>query len=86
MAPGQRVFDVSINGRQVLTGYDPVAAVGALALDHREFTVTVGQGGAVAVDFGATRDKLPPVVNAVRVTHRPDLTGPDAMPARSGAG
>ena len=40
----------------------------------------------IAVDFGATRDKLPPIVNAVRVTHRPDLTGPDAMPARSGAG
>ena len=70
---GRRVFDVSINGHQVLTGYDPVAAVGTLALDHREFTVTVGQGGAVAVDFGAHRGKLPPIVNAVRVTHRPDL-------------
>ena len=57
----------------MLTGYDPVAAVGTLALDHREFTVTVGQGGAVAVDFGAHRGKLPPIVNAVRVTHRPDL-------------
>ena len=68
LAPGRRVFDVSINGRQLLTGYDPVAAVGALTLDHREFTVTVGAGGAIAIDFGARRGKLPPIVTAVRVT------------------
>ena len=73
LEPGRQAFDVSINGHQVLTGSDPVAAVGTLALDHREFTVTMGQGGAVAVDFGAHRGKLPPIVNAVRVTHRPDL-------------
>jgi hypothetical protein len=46
-----------------------VAAVGTLALDHHEFTVTVGEGGAIALDFGATRGKLPPIVTAVRVTH-----------------
>jgi len=73
LAPGRRVFDVSINGRQLLTGYDPVAAVGALTLDHREFTVTVGAGGAIAIDFGARRGKLPPIVTAMRVTDRPDL-------------
>lgn len=73
LAPGRRVFDVSINGSLVLDDYDPVAAVGTLTLDHREFTATVGAGGAIALDFGAQRGKLPPIVNAVRVTHRPDL-------------
>ncbi len=73
LAPGRRVFDVALNGQPVLTGYDPVAAVGTLAVDHREFTVTVGAAGVIALDFGALRGKLPPIVNAVRVTHRPDL-------------
>ena len=73
LAAGRRVFDVSINGSRVLDDYDPVAAVGTLTLDHREFTATVAAGGAIAVDFGAQRGKLPPIVNAVRVTHRPDL-------------
>ncbi|MET0866312.1 MAG: carboxypeptidase regulatory-like domain-containing protein [Nakamurella sp.] len=72
LAPGRRVFDVAINGQIVLSAYDPVAAVGTLALDHREFPVTVPANGAIAIDFGALRGKLPPTVTAVRVTHRPD--------------
>ena len=72
LTSGRRVFDVWVNGRQVIAGYDPVAAVGTLALDHREFEVTVVEGGAIAIDFGAIRGKLPPIVTSVRVTHRPD--------------
>ena len=72
LTSGRRVFDVWANGRQVIAGYDPVAAVGTLALDHREFEVTVVEGGAIAIDFGAIRGKLPPIVTSVRVTHRPD--------------
>ena len=49
-----------------------MVAVGTLALDHREFEVAVVVGGAIAIDFGATRGKLPPIVTSVRVTHRPD--------------
>ena len=52
--------------------YDPVAAVGTLALDHREFDGRGREGGAIAIDFGAMRGKLPPIVTSVRVTHRPD--------------
>ncbi|HEY0639389.1 MAG TPA: carboxypeptidase regulatory-like domain-containing protein [Pseudonocardiaceae bacterium] len=70
---GRRVFDVSINGQLVMLRYDPVAAVGTMAADHREFQVTVPEGGAIAIDFGAIRGQLPPTVNGVRVTHRPDL-------------
>ncbi len=72
LTSGRRVFDVWANGRQVIAGYDPVAAVGTLALDHREFEVAVVEGGAIAIDFGAIRGKLPPIVTSVRVTHRPD--------------
>jgi Malectin domain len=67
------VFDVSINGTLVMPNYDPVAAVGNLTADHRIFTVTVAQGGSIIVSFGAKRGKLPPIINMVRVTHRPDL-------------
>ena len=73
LAPNRRVFDVSINGALVLPGYDPVASVGAMTADHRVFTVEVAEGGSIAVDFGARRGQLPPVINGVRVTHRPDL-------------
>ena len=73
LMPGARVFDVSINGNVVLPGYDPMAAVGSLTADHRTFTVTVADGGSVVVSLGARAGKLPPVINAVRVTHRPDL-------------
>lgn len=71
LAPDRRVFDVSINGEQVLTGYDPVAAVGTLTLDHREFTATVADNGYLAIDLGARRGKLPPALTGIRVTHQP---------------
>ena len=73
LMPGARVFDVSINGNVVLPGYDPTAAVGSLTADHRTFTVTVAGGGSIVVSLGARAGTLPPVINAVRVTHRPDL-------------
>ena len=70
---GRRVFDVSVNGSVVLASYDPVAAVGNLTADHRIFTVTVAEGGSIQVSFGAKKGKLPPIINALRITHRPDL-------------
>ena len=72
LPPDRRVFDVAINGQPVLTDYDPVAAVGVLTLDHREFAVPVSTGGAIAIEFGAQQGKLLPMLTAVRVTHRPD--------------
>jgi subtilisin family serine protease len=70
---GRRVFDVSINGTVVLPGYDIAAAVGTMAADHREFQVVVPEGGSIAIHFGARQGQRPPVINSVRVTHRPDL-------------
>lgn len=70
---GKRVFDVSINGTTVLPGYDVTAAVGTLAADRKTFNVTVAQGGSIDVFFGSRKGKQPPIVNSLRVTHRPDL-------------
>jgi len=72
LAPGRRVFDVSINGQLVLPGYDATARVGNLTADVQEFWVTVSEGGAIQIDLGARRGHLPPAINLVRVTHRPD--------------
>ena len=73
MAAGRRVFDVSINGAVVLDNYDIVAAVGPLTADRRTFQVTVAAGGSITVGLGPYSSALPPAINAVRVTHRPDL-------------
>ena len=73
LGAGDRVFDVSINGTLVLPGYDAAAAVGTLTADHRAFNVTVAAGGSIIVSLGDRPGKLPPMINAVRVTHRPDL-------------
>ena len=70
---GRRVFDVSINGAVVLPNYDIAAAVGSMTADHRVFQVAVPAGGSITVGLGAHSSTLPPVINAVRVTHRPDL-------------
>jgi subtilisin family serine protease len=70
--PGRRVFDVMLNGTMVLPGYDVAAAVGTLTADRHEFFVTVPQGGTVEVFFGARQGKQLPIINSLRVTHRPD--------------
>lgn len=70
---GRRVFDVTVNGDVVLDNYDIVAAVGPLTADRRTFQVTVAAGGSITVGVGPYSSALPPVVNAVRITHRPDL-------------
>lgn len=70
--PGRRVFDVSVNGTKVLPGHDIAASVGVLTADTHEFWVTVPEGGSIAVELTALRGKGVPVINALRVTHRPD--------------
>lgn len=71
---GRRVFDVSVNGTKVLANYDIAARVGALTADVHEFWVTVPDGGSIAIELAALAGKKPPVLNAVRITHRPDRT------------
>lgn len=68
-----RVFDVSVNGAPVLSGYDIAARVGALTADVPVVTVTVDESGSIVVDLAGRKGKLPPVLNSIRITHRPDL-------------
>jgi Malectin domain/Carboxypeptidase regulatory-like domain/Viral BACON domain len=72
-ARGVRVFDVTVNGQVVLFNYDIVAAVGTMTADRRVFAVTVPQGGSINVELVPRRGFQAPVINAVRVTHRPDM-------------
>jgi subtilisin family serine protease len=73
ISPNRRVFDVTLNGTPVLPGYDIANRVGSRTADRHTFLVTVPEGGTVDVRFLARTGHLPPVINAVRVTHRPDL-------------
>jgi hypothetical protein len=57
----------------VLSGYDIAARVGSFTADVQTFTATVGEGGSITVDLAGRKGKLPPVLNSVRITHRPDL-------------
>ena len=42
--PGERVFDVSLEGKPVLDAYDIVAAVGWSAVDRKSFVTAVKDG------------------------------------------
>ena len=49
---GQREFDVSINGTQVLTNFDIIAAAGAPNTAVVEsFTATANSNGGIVIDF-----------------------------------
>ena len=70
---GARIFDVAIEGQVVIANLDVFAAAGGanIALD-RSFDVEVTDG-RLDVEFLAQRGDRA-IVNAIRVTHRPDLT------------
>jgi hypothetical protein len=69
--PGQREFDVSINGAKVLTNFDIIGAAVAKGADGQEafgveqdFTAIADAAGTVTIDF--TRDAVDqPQVNAI---------------------
>jgi len=64
--PGDRQFNASIEGSQVLTQYDPVADVGHATGTTKSFTVTDDGDGTIAVTFeqGAAEN---PEVRAIEV-------------------
>jgi PKD repeat protein len=74
--PGQRAFDVAIDGRQVLGGYDIVADVGNQVGTTKTFTVT--SDGSVDISFAHEMEN--PMVNAIEVVE-PDPSGATATPA-----
>jgi hypothetical protein len=51
---GVRVFDVSINGQQVLDDFDIAADVGALTADDQVFANVPSQGGQIVIQFTGT--------------------------------
>ena len=73
LAPHRRVFDVNVNGALVLDEYDIAARVGSRVADRHVFQVVVADGGSIDVQFLSKMGYLPAVINAIRVTHRPDL-------------
>jgi hypothetical protein len=69
--PGQRQFDVIVNGSPYLTAFDISALVGKnYALDRSLFVSP--SGGEINVQLATRRSTGVPILNAVRVTHRPD--------------
>ncbi|RMB24964.1 ASPM-SPD-2-Hydin domain-containing protein [Haloplanus aerogenes] len=64
--PGDRQFNVSIEGTQVLTNYDPVADVGHQTGTMKNFTVTDDGDGNITVTFdqGTVEN---PQVNAIEI-------------------
>ena len=69
--PGQRIFDVTIEGNIALFAFDIAAEVGKNAADDKSFILPVTDG-QLNVRFVMRQADREPLINAIRVTHRPD--------------
>jgi len=78
-APGERVFDVSLEGALVLDDYDIVARVGPLAADLIRFDVLVDDG-ELDLDFLSSVDR--PKVSGIEILRLPDDTYDAYCPGR----
>ncbi|WP_217575785.1 S8 family serine peptidase [Streptomyces sp. GbtcB7] len=72
--PGWRMFNVFANDTPVLASYDITKTAGKLTADRRTILVKVGEAGSIGIRFDKLRTYQLPVVNAVKVVQRPDLT------------
>jgi subtilisin family serine protease len=70
-ARDKRIFDVIVEGALVLPAHDIAAEVGGLAADNHTFYVTVNDG-QLSVRFVTRSGFGVPLINAMRITHRPD--------------
>ncbi|WP_218106684.1 S8 family serine peptidase [Micromonospora pallida] len=70
--PDKRVFDVLLEGQEVLPSLDVAGEVGSFAALNRTFTVQVTDG-QLNIRFVTHAGYGQPIVNALRVTNRPDL-------------
>jgi hypothetical protein len=66
---GQRVFNVSAEGKTVLSDYDIFSEVGPLTAAVKQFTVDV-HDGSLTLRFWGTKDQ--PVVSAIEVYDAPN--------------
>lgn len=69
---GGRLFDVIVEGSLVLPAHDIVYDAGNKTADDHEFLVGVSDG-QLTIRFVERRGYSHPIVNAIRVIHRPDL-------------
>ena len=69
--PGQRIFDVLVEGAMLLPALDISSEVGQNKADDRSFFLVVTDG-QVNIRFVQRRSFGEPIINAIRVTHRPD--------------
>ena len=60
-----RVFDVAINGSEVLNNFDIRNEEGPCRAVIRKFTVDVADGRGLSIDFTPVKGK--PVLNAIRI-------------------
>ncbi|WP_075740213.1 MULTISPECIES: S8 family serine peptidase [Actinoalloteichus] len=67
-----RRFDVTLNERVILLGYDIAQTVGGRAADTRVFTVTIAEGESLDLEFLNRRSYRPAAINNIEVVHRPD--------------
>jgi len=73
LKPNKRIFDVMLEGTEVIPNLDiALEAGGAFTALNRTFVVTVTDG-VLNIRFIAHSGFNRPLVNALRVTHRPDL-------------
>jgi hypothetical protein len=72
--PNKRVFDVLVEGAEVLPSLDIALEVGSFHATSRTYTVKVVDG-QLNVRFVTHTGFGKPLVNALRLTQRPDKTG-----------
>jgi hypothetical protein len=77
-APGQRVFNVLVNGAQVLTNVDIVAQVGSYTVFDQQFSVPVTNGAVQIVVHGVVNMGT---LSAIQVA--PDVSGPPTLQVSS---
>jgi N-acetylneuraminic acid mutarotase len=70
--PGQRQFDVIVNGQPFLIAFDISALVGKNYAIDRSVYVQVPASGEVSVQLANRQAHGDPILNGVRVTNRPD--------------
>ncbi|HEX6968954.1 MAG TPA: S8 family serine peptidase [Micromonosporaceae bacterium] len=71
--PNKRIFDVHLEGQQVLPALDVAGEVGSFAALTKTYTVRVSDG-QLNVRFVTHKGYGKPILNALRVMDRPDLT------------
>ncbi len=71
--PGDRVFNVSVDGTQVLSHYDIVADVGDQTGTMKQFDVTAPASGMITIDLGQVQEN--PLINGIELINTDAAAG-----------